>query len=69
MAYFGPALDQLLGGSGLKTTTLVWEYFIPTKFLKNSSISFLGKADLTGTPLVTAATGWRLVWEQSLTNR
>ena len=39
MAYFGPALDPPLGGSGRKTTTLVrdHEYFIPTKFHQNPS--------------------------------
>ena len=39
MTYFGPALDPPVGGSGLKTTTLVrdHEYFIPTKFHQNPS--------------------------------
>ena len=39
MTYFGPAMDQPLGGSGRKTTTLVrdHEYFIPTKFHQNPS--------------------------------
>ena len=39
MTYFGPALDQPLGGSGRKTTTLVrdLEYFIHTKFHQNPS--------------------------------
>ena len=39
MTYFCPALDQPLGGSGRKTTTLVrdHEYFIPTKFHQNPS--------------------------------
>ena len=41
MTYFGPALDPPMGGSGRKTTALVRdnEYFIPTKFHQNSSIS------------------------------
>ena len=40
MAYFCPALDPPLGGSGLKTTTLVriYEYFILTKIHQNPSI-------------------------------
>ena len=39
MTYFCPALDQPLGGSGRKTTTLVrdHEYFMHTKFNQNPS--------------------------------
>ena len=39
MTYFSPALDPPLGGSGLKTTTLVrdHEYFMHTKFHQNPS--------------------------------
>ena len=39
MTYFGPALDQPLGGSGRKTTTLVrdFDYYLHTKFHQNPS--------------------------------
>ena len=42
MTYFCPALDEPLGGSGRKTSTLVrdHEYFIPTKFHQNPSSGF-----------------------------
>ena len=47
LTYFCPALDPPLDGSGQKTTTLVrdHEYFIPTKFHKYPSSSYVGKAD------------------------
>ena len=47
MAYFGPALDPPLDGSGRKTTTLVrdHEHFMPTKFRKHPSSGSVVKAD------------------------
>ena len=48
VTYFCPALDPLLGGSGLKTTTLVrdHEYFIPTKFHLNPGKAVLEKSKM-----------------------
>ena len=47
VTYYGAALNLLLGGSGLKTTTLVrdLEYFIHTKFHKHPSCDSVVNAD------------------------